>query len=47
MPCFREHVDGRVDVDPLKYDDIYVAKVYMGNPAQLVRLGVDTASSDL
>lgn len=39
--------DGRVDVEPLGMDDIYIADVEIGEPPQLLKIAIDTGSSDL
>lgn len=38
---------GRVEVEPLGSDEIYIADVQVGNPPQTLKLALDTGSSDL
>ncbi|KAF4126386.1 hypothetical protein GMORB2_0122 [Geosmithia morbida] len=38
---------GRVVANPLGRDDVYIANLAVGNPPQLIKLAVDTSSSDL
>jgi hypothetical protein len=42
-----EQIEGRVDVEPLGTDDIYIADVEVGSPPQTLKLALDTGSSDL
>ena len=39
--------EGRVGVEPLGKDDIYIADVKLGNPPQILKMALDTGSSDL
>uniref|UniRef100_A0A8H7TVD8 Peptidase A1 domain-containing protein n=1 Tax=Bionectria ochroleuca TaxID=29856 RepID=A0A8H7TVD8_BIOOC len=39
--------NGRVDVQPLGSDDIFIADLEIGNPPQVVKIALDTGSSDL
>ncbi|VUC22787.1 unnamed protein product [Clonostachys rosea] len=39
--------NGRVDVEPLGSDDIFIANIEIGNPPQAVKIALDTGSSDL
>ena len=40
-------LEGRVQVQPLGSDDIYIADVLIGNPPQVLKMALDTGSSDL
>ncbi|CAH0041422.1 unnamed protein product [Clonostachys solani] len=39
--------NGRVDVQPLGSDDVFIADLEIGNPPQVVKIALDTGSSDL
>lgn len=40
-------VAGRVDVEPLGSDALFIADLEVGNPPQLLKIAVDTGSCDL
>ncbi|KAF4447712.1 hypothetical protein F53441_8790 [Fusarium austroafricanum] len=46
-PVLMTFADGRVDVNPLGSDMIYIADVKVGTPPQILKIAIDTGSADL
>lgn len=40
-------IDGRVDIQPMGADALYIADVEIGSPPQLLKMALDTGSADL
>lgn len=40
-------IAGRINVEPIGRDDIFIADIEIGNPPQVLKVALDTGSSDL
>lgn len=40
-------IDGLINIKPIGNDDLYLADIKIGNPPQIVKMALDTGSSDV